>query len=440
MDNPNHFSTEELSLTIDHLPHCEIKFTVHAKPKLIAQAKEKATKQIIKEVSIPGFRKGKAPQDLIEKRFGSAIKEKTAQELADLTFRKAQDLAKIHVLNAQSRINFDLKSFDEIAGAEMTYQFEIEPVVPTVNIEEVSMPEVKKEEASDEKLNETIDSIRSYFSILDVVKDRPAQSGDFVIVDIEDLDLDPPQKVFNKMRFEMSEKGMAEWMKDLLEGMNPGESKDGVSRPNSNDSDTIKEQYQPKKVRVTLHEIQSARLPEIDDNLAKKVGVETVEEMRNQLRTQIAKRLEIEHKEALREKLCEVLLEKYSFDLPKSLIQREYDHRLRFLHQDKNFEKTWRSMSFEEQEGLKSKTLKESENAIKLFYLFRKVMLDHKVKLALPEKRHDPMNMIEAMFMHNRDQDYESANEEQRAIILSKAMLGSAQDYLLEKLSASSNA
>lgn len=435
MDNPNQFTTEELSVTVEHLPNCEIKFTVHAKPKLISQAKEKATKIIVKDVSIPGFRKGKAPIDLIEKRFGQAIKEKTIQELADLAFRQSQELTKLHILNAQSRITYDLKSFDEVIGADMTYQFEIEPKVPSVSIDDISMPEVKKEELSDEKLNETIDSIRSYFSILDVVSDRPAQSGDFVIVDIEDMDSTPPQKVFNKMRFEMSERGMAEWMKELLDGMNTGESKEGVSRPNLNDSDKIKEQYQHKKVRVTLHEIQSAKLPEINDDLAKKVGAQSIEEMQSQLKVQLSKKLELDHKDALREKLCEILLDKYPFDLPKSLIQREYDHRMHFLHQDKNFEKTWRTMTQDEQNQMTAKTMKESENAIRLFYIFRKVMLEHKVKLALPEKHHDPINMIEAMFMHNRDQDYEHANEEQRAIILSKSMLSSAQDYLLEKIS-----
>ena len=223
-------------------------------------------------------------------------------------------------------------------------------------------------------------------------------------------------------------------MKELLIGMNIDETKEGVSRPNSTDSEEIKSQYQPKKVAVTLHEIQEAKLPEIDDNLAKKVGVESVEEMKKALNAQLKSRMEADHHDALREKLCEVLLEQYAFDLPKSLIQREYEHRMHFLHNDKSFQSNWKKMSFEEQEALKAKTMKESENAIKLFYLFRKVMLDHKVKLALPEKKSDPINMIEAMFMQSKDQDYENASEEQKAIILSKAMLSSAQDYILEKL------
>ena len=65
MDTQNHFSTEELTVNVEHLPHCEIKFSVHTQPALIAQAKEKAKKQVSKEVSIPGFRKGKAPLDMI---------------------------------------------------------------------------------------------------------------------------------------------------------------------------------------------------------------------------------------------------------------------------------------------------------------------------------------------------------------------------------------
>ena len=91
-------------------------------------------------------------------------------------------------------------------------------------------------------------------------------------------------------------------------------------------------------------------------------------------------------------------------------------------------------MSFEEQEAFKTKTHKEAENAIKIFYLCRKLMLDHKVKLALPEKGHDPMNMIDAFFTQRGQTDYDQANEEQRAMILSRAMLTSAQDYVIENL------
>lgn len=436
MDNSNHFSNDELKVTVEHLSNCEIKITAEANPKLISQAKETALKLVAKEVSIPGFRKGKIPTDMLEKQFAGSIREKTMQELAEITFRKAAELAKTPVLNAQSKIDFDLKSFEPTVGSTMTFQYEIEPKTPTVNIEEINFPEMTKEAIDDAKIDETIDSIRRYFSILDTVEERAAQEGDFVVLDIEDLDSNPPQKVFNQMRFEISDKGMAEWMKELVCGMNKGESKDGISRPNTTDSEEIKKQYQPKKVRVTVHEIQTSRLPEIDENLAKKVGVDTIEEMRSQLSKQLENKSEMDHQDALREKLCELLLDKYPFDLPKSLVKKEYEHRMQFLHNDRNFSKTWKTMSFEEQEQMKAKTLKESENAIRLFYLFRKVMLDHKVKLALPAQRHNPINMIEAMFMRNQEQDYEQASEEERAIILSKSMLSSAQDYLLEKLAS----
>ena len=104
------------------------------------------------------------------------------------------------------------------------------------------------------------------------------------------------------------------------------------------------------------------------------------------------------------------------------------------MHQDKNFERSWKKMSYDEQEAFKAKTMKEAENAIRLFYIFRKVMLDHKVKLSLPAKTAQPTNLVEAMFIGNQEVDYENASEDQRAVILSKAMLSSAQDYLLDQL------
>ncbi len=438
MDQPNQFSTDELNLSITYLPNCEVEFTVLAKKPLIEKAKEKAQKEVTKEISIPGFRKGKAPLDLIEKRFKPAIEEKSKQFLADLSFRKAETLAKTPVLNAETRIIYDLKGEDE-TGVSMTYRFETQPQVPSVDLNQIHLPPLEKQEATEEQVDETIRSIQSFFSTLDVVKDRPVQEGDYILIDIEDLDKTPPEKVFHKMRFEVSKKGMADWMKELVIGMTPEESKTGISKPNEEDSDEVKAEYQPKNVRVTLHEIQTAHLPEVDENLAKKVGVDSVEEMRSQLKKQIASKVKEEESNKRKDQLSEYLVKTYPFELPKSLVDREFEHRMRRLHQDQNFEKNWKSLSFEQQEEVKNKTLKESTDAITLFYLFRKVMADHSIPIEPPKRSSDPSSLIEAMFRSNQDPEFENASEEERAILLSKAMLNSAQNFILEKIEPSAS-
>lgn len=433
METANELATSDLTLTIEHLPHCEVKFTVHAKPSLIAKAKQNAKKLIAKEVSIPGFRKGKAPQDLIEKRFADAIMEKTTKELANMAFKEAQGIAKIDVLNAHNTITYDLKSFDEAEGASMTYLFEIEPTCPSIDIDAVEIPAVEKEVLTEEKLDQEIAHILNFFSTSEEVTNRPAKEGDVVFIDIEDLTLDPPEKVFNQMRFEVSDKGMSEWMKELIIGMNIDEAKEAVSRPNSTDSEEIKAQYTEKKVRVTLHGIQEKTAPALDDALAQKMGVATVEEMKDSLSRQLTNKYEQDYRDKMRDKVCEVLLASYQFDLPKSLIARETEHRLRSLKTDPSSKARFSRMSHDQQQQLQEQIKRESENAIKLFYMMRKVILDNRVKIEMPHPQKDPSNLIEAMFAQGRDQMTEGATEEQKAVMLSKALLTSAQDYIISR-------
>lgn len=433
METANELATSDLTLTVDHLPQCEVKFTVHAKPSLVAKAKQNAKKLIAKEVSIPGFRKGKAPQELIEKRFADAIMEKTTKELANMAFKEAQGIAKIDVLNAHNTITYDLKSFDEAEGALMTYLFEIEPACPPIDIDAVELPVVEKEVLTEEKLDQEIAHILNFFSTSEEVTDRPVKEGDIVFIDIEDLTLDPPEKVFNQMRFEVSDKGMSEWMKELIIGMNAGESKEGVSRPNSNDSEEIKAQYTEKRVRVTVQWIEEKTAPLLDDALAQKMGVATVEEMKDSLRRQLNHKYEQEFRDKMRDKVCEVLLETCQFDLPKSLVAREAEHRLRSLKNDAASRHRWNSLSIEKQREMQEKIELESKNAIKLFYMMRKVILDNRVKIEMPHPQKDPSNLIEAMFAQGRDQMTEGASEEQKAVMLSKALLTSAQDYIISR-------
>ena len=128
-------TNDEVRVIVHRKPACRIELNVKTTPALVDQARKAATKAVSKDVTLPGFRKGRAPEEMILKKFPNDIERQLHKSLADLAFVAAQKLAKVPLLNNNSKITFDLKKQSE-EGAELVFSFETEPKVPSVNPKE----------------------------------------------------------------------------------------------------------------------------------------------------------------------------------------------------------------------------------------------------------------------------------------------------------------
>lgn len=425
-------SSDLISLTVTKRAACRVEFQVQTKTALNDEAKKKAMKALAKEVTIPGFRKGKAPTNVLLSRFPKAVEEETFKQLADMAYHEAQKLANCPLLNGNSQISYDLKSRDLSAGIDMVYSFESEPDIPVIDYSAIDLKGVKKGKVDKAKVDETIEQIRGFYATHDVIKDRAAKKGDTVLLDIEDLDGDEPVTVFKSARFEVTDTGMAEWMLETVVGLKPSESKESVSRANENDSDKIKEEFQPKKVRVTVVEIQEAKLPPIDASLAEKVGVKSVEDMESQLKKLLEKRSEEEFQEEKREVASNALLENLAFEIPKSILEKEFSHRFNHSLKDPQFKKAWDGKSLTEQEEYQRKIMEEAEKAIRLFYISRVIVQRHNIQIERPEEDPAPNSVLEAMFSNREMMHFDTKSEEEKAYLMSKLLLRKAQDFCIE--------
>ena len=204
---------------------------------------------------------------------------------------------------------------------------------------------IKRPEVNEDKIDETIRQVQLFFATWEHVHDRPVQEGDFVLLDVDVIEDTPPTPLFSNTRFEVTEKSMAQWMRELVIGKNAGDSIEGTSVPDEDASEEDKEELKPKKVRVTIKSIDTATLPTLDDDFVKKLGVSTVEEMKTNVTNLLNKQADAHVLEAQREQVSEFLLSQYPFDLPATLIEKETQFRFRQLLQDKDFQQYWESMN-----------------------------------------------------------------------------------------------
>ncbi|MBI5274605.1 MAG: trigger factor [Chlamydiales bacterium] len=428
------FSNENISLKVEKYPSCIVHFTATIKENLIKEATKSGVKKVAKDVTLPGFRKGKAPELMILKKYPKAVDEQIKKDLANMAYTQSQRLAKTPPVSQESKISFDVKSF-ATTDAVFTFQFESEPRIPHVDPSSFSLNS-KKEEVSQEKVEETIAQIRQFYATYSTIDNRSVQEGDFVLLDIEDMDQSPPIKVFNDARFTVKKASMADWMIDAVVGMNTMDAKETISRPNDDDSEEIKSNYQPKKVRVTVKKIEEAILPELNDDFALKLGLHNMKDVYSQLQKQLSLRGERTYQQELRNSISKQLLEKYStFDIPQSLLLKEIQHRMKAYISDPKLKD---QLMKDNADSFKDSIMKEAANAIRLFYLCKTIVENNRIKISFDENMHAPMNMIEAMFEEAHEQPpIKDLSQEEQALIFSRKMLSAAEDYLIEQLQKS---
>jgi trigger factor len=426
-------TSDLIELTVHRKPNCLVEFVVKARPPIVQNAYKKAIKSVAKETTIPGFRKGKAPDELITRNFSSAVEKQWSQKIGDEVFRECELLAKIPVLNSDSRINFNMKSHSLDDGAEMTFQFESEPQVPSIDFESLHLQTEDAATVDQKKIDDILYRIRLFFSKWQSVTDRPVQMGDFIIVDLDTIETDTPDRVFSNTRLEVGDPIMAKWMRDIVIGMNVGESKDGVSEPDETASDEDKATFKPKKVRIAIKSIEEPQLPLFDDDLAKKVGVETSQIMLERLTVLLNNQLEEERRVRYRDQISTLLLTTYVFDVPGSLLHHEMQHRLKQLFQTPSFKNRYESLSEEEKKQEIEKVKTQAEEALRLFYLCKSVATSNRLTISASDLNLEINTPLDAMFA-DRDLVKPNKTDEEKNLLMSRLLLTKAQDFIIDKI------
>ncbi|OGN55796.1 MAG: trigger factor [Chlamydiae bacterium RIFCSPHIGHO2_12_FULL_44_59] len=417
-------------MQIEEKAACRIEMHVSVSTNMLKEARKKAAKIVAKEITLPGFRRGKAPEEMVLKKYPAQVEKQLHKTLADLAYEAAQKLANLPLLNNNAQIHFDLKNM-RADGASLLFSFEVEPKLPTIDCSAFQETPIKRPEVSDREIEEAIRQMRFFYAKWTSVTDRPIQDGDYIMINLDTIDNGTPTPVFNQIRFEVSKSRMAHWMNKLVEGAKAGDVLEGVSEPDEDATEEDKKEFSPKNVRITLIKVELAELPNIDDDFAQKVGAPNVETMRTSLSNHLNFQAEEKVVNEKREQVNAFLLEKYPVDLPRSLIETEKKHRISQLARDPQFQKEWESLSQEERKSLDNKVEKEATDAVRLFYLSRQLVQDKNILVSHQEVQHEAVAMIQAN--GHRNVDIDKLSKEIYALAFSKVLLLKAQDHILKK-------
>lgn len=425
--------SDDVRVAVQKKSNCQVEFLVTAAKNLIQKARLQAVKGINKEVVLPGFRKGKAPDAMIASKYPRDVEKQLHKELADLAFIEAQKLVKIPVLNNNSTISFNLISQDE-SGAQLKFVFETEPVVPSVDPKLFVPKPIDQKEVGEVQVNEAIRQMAFFFAKWELVEDRPVQEGDFIVIDLDTIDGDSVQRVFNQVRFEVVPERMANWMRQLVLNAKIGDVVEGVSEPDNGATEEEKREFQPKKVRLSVLKVEKATLPEMDDEFAKKVGAQDVAGMHDMVMGVLKRQVEDKAQNDLREQVNDFLVTTYMFDLPLSLVEAEYKHRYSQGMRNPEFKSHIEKAGKEERKKMEDRIREETDQSLRLFYLSKQIVQDAKIPIthnevqqrAVEQRRENRMAM----------ESGEQIGKEEFALALSTVFLTKAQDFIINSQKA----
>jgi trigger factor len=418
------------TVVVRRLPACKIEMDVKVQPEAVRTARKTAIKKVGKEVTFPGFRRGKAPEEVVLKRHPGAVEGEWHKAIADVAFASAQQQERIPVLNTGAPVNFDLKKHSLEEGAEVTFTFETEPHIPFVDPKKFVRQPVDRAVVGDKELDEAIRQIRFFYAKWTSIKDRGVQEGDYIMIDLDTMDGDVTTKVFNNVRFEVSKQRMALWMQHLVMGKMAGELLEGMSQPDDTASEEEKREFTPKKVLLKIHHIEAAELPEVADEFAKKIGAETVPLMRESIRGILEKTAEEKAREQLGNQVNDFLIAEYQFELPLTLITTERDHRKSQLLNDPKTRSSYDDLSPEEQKKADERIFEEANQAVRLFYLSRQIVRQAQIPVKESEVQQEAVKTASA---YGQKVDPAHLPKEVFALALSKVILAKAQDYILQE-------
>jgi trigger factor len=419
----------DVTINVNRKPACRVDLEVKASPSLVATARKNAIKKVGKEVSFPGFRKGRAPEEIVVKKYPEAIESEWHKSIADAAFAAAQMQARIPVLNNGANITFDLNKHSLEEGAELRFSFETEPELPKVDPKQFHPTPVKKAEVGEKQIDEAVRQMRFFYAKWTPLEGRGIQEGDYIQIDLDTIDTDQPQKVFNQIRFEVSQARMANWMKALVIGAKAGDVLEGLSEADEDGTEEDKKEFTPKKVRLTIHHAEEATLPNLDDEFTKKVGAENLAALRESVKSILDRNAEDKVQSELREQINDFLVKTYAFELPLSLIDTERNHRKSHFLKDPQSAASYAKLSDEEKHKIDEKIYNESSQAVRLFYLTRHIVRDAEVPVTHGEVQQEAVSSASAL---GQKVDPDKLPKEAFALALSKVIMAKAQNYILE--------
>ncbi|WP_342543347.1 trigger factor [Paenisporosarcina sp. FSL H8-0542] len=344
--------------------------TVEVEAAKVNEGLDKAFKKVVKEINVPGFRKGKMPRKMFEQRFGA---ESLYQDALDFILPDAYASAVEEAgIDPVDRPEIDIEKMEQ--GENLIFKATV-TVRPEVTLGDYKGIEVSKQDSNvtDEDIEAQLKEQQTRLAELVVKEDEAIVEGDTAVIDFEGF---LGEEAFEggageDHALEIGSGSFIPGFEEQLVGLKAGEQKDVVV--------TFPEEYHAAELagkeatfKVTVKEVKGKELPELNDDFAKEIDseIEGIDALRTKLKVQAIEEKKNAAEAGFKDELVEKVAENATIDIPQAMIDAEVDRMLndfaqRLQSQGMNLD-LYYQFSGQDENALRAQMIEDANKRVKV--------------------------------------------------------------------------
>ena len=349
--------------SVEKLSDTRVKLTVNVPFEDLKTEIDQAYSAIAQQVSIPGFRKGKAPRQLIDTRYGRGpILEQVVNDMLPSRYQSAVEENELVAIGQPS---IDITKIEDNDFVEFTAEVDVRPEieVPDFSELEITVPALEVDDAA---VDEEIDRLRARFGELKDTK-RKLKTGDFAVIDLKaTVDGEVVDEASTEgLSYEVGQGDLIDGLDTALRGLKSEEETEFTTTIVAGD-------HKDKEavVSVRVQQTKERKLPEFDDEFAQMASeFDTAEELREATKAQVEESKKGEQAAAIRDEVLKAALAKTEFALPESIVDEQVHQQLHQLlgqmaHDESALDRVLESQGLTRDE-FDAQSRKDSEEAVR---------------------------------------------------------------------------
>lgn len=356
---------------------CSALFEIELPKETVDQAFEEVYKEMAKVASIPGFRPGKAPKELVKKHYSKEAKKEVINHLIPDAYQKAVEEHRIDPIGYPDITDL---VFEE--GKAMSFKAKIDtrPKFKLKNYKGLQI-EKKKTQVKSEDIDKALDNLRQYSAKYVAVEDRPVEMNDYVVSDLDCLvDAKPAHKKRENLWLYVDKGSIMSGLTEKMIGMNKGEERDiEVELPKEYPDKNIagkKAMY-----HVKAKEIKVRNLPNIDDEFAKDLGKESLEDLKKEVAKELENKMKADNEIAAENQLLSKIIDDNSFPVPSAVVKKQ----IRMMCENAKtrlLEKGFKKEELDKRDGeLEERFKDDALKQVRLLFILDRIAKDEGIKV-----------------------------------------------------------
>jgi trigger factor len=307
--------------TVETLSPTRVKLAIEVPFEELKPSLQKAYREIGSQVQVPGFRKGKVPAAVIDQRVGrgAVLNEAVQEAIPQQILAAVQE----HDVKTLGRPEVEITEFADNAPLKFTAEVDVRPEINVPDLAAITV-EVPAVEIGDNEIDEQINGLRERFATLKTVE-RAAAEGDYVQLDLNATvdGEDVPGGSATNISHEVGSKQLLPGLDEVLVGLSADEEANFTTQLVGGDF-----AGRDAEVKVVVKSVKDKQLPEIDDDFAQLASeFDTLEELRDDLKTRLTKVKKVEQIYAARDEALKQLVEAADIPAPEGVVKDEVEGR-----------------------------------------------------------------------------------------------------------------